>query len=469
MKLRVPSLLVMCALSACGTTRSRAARATNADDVAAAMARVEHGLAPEVRFAGERGGWSIDERLRALRVPGVSIAVIHDGRVAWAKAYGVADVPSGRRMDVDTRFGVASISKMATGIVALQLVDRGQVALDADINQALRSWKVPENELTRGHPVTLRQLLSHSGGINLHTVLGYEPDAPLPTLPQILDGVAPANTAPVRVEYVPGKEFHYSGGGLLIVQQLILDLVGQPFAQLMQERLFAPLGLTHTTFALHLSPDERAHAATAHNGDESVWPTRVYPDAAPAGLWTTPSDWARLLIEVQRGLNGRSSVISRAMAQAMTTPLVPLGVPDVWTSVGAFVERHGHTMYFGHDGHNPGFMSVSRMMTTGGDGAVVMTNGEGGAELIFEILRSIAAEYKWEGWLKPPLQPVAMDAARLRGFVGRYAVGLDRVVEVVMRDGQLELRAPFVEAQRLVAIGGDTFVSRSDGTRLQFR
>ena len=473
MKLGSRSLLFVCAFAACGPAHSRipaVATVDGAKDVAAAIARVEHGLGPSVQIAGERGAWSIEERMRALHVPGVSIAVIHDHRVAWAKAYGVADVRSGRRLDVDTRFEAASISKMLTGIVALQLVDRGKVALDADINQALQSWKLPENELTRGHPVTLRQLLSHTGGINLHTVLGYAPDETLPTLPQILDGVPPANTAPVRVEYVPGKEFHYSGGGLLIVQQLIVELfVLQPFAEVMQAQLLAPLGLRHTTFALRLSPDERAHSATAHDNDESVWPDRIYPDAAPAGLWTTPSDLARLLVEVQRGLDGQSALISRPMAQAMTTPIAPIGVPDVWTAAGTFVERHGHTMYFGHDGHNEGYLSMSRATTTGSDGAVVMTNSEGGAELIFEIMRSIAAEYHWDGWLEPPIQPVVVDAARLRGFVGRYAVGLDRAVQVSVQEGQLELREPFAEPRRMVAIGGDAFISRSDGARVEFR
>jgi CubicO group peptidase (beta-lactamase class C family) len=439
-----------------------------AGDVAAAIARVEHGLMPNVRIAGGNSGWSIDERLRAHHTPAVSIAVIHDHQLAWAKAYGIADVRTSQRVDAGTRFQAASISKMVTGIVALQQAVRGKVSLDADINEALRSWKLPGNELTRGNPVTLKRLLTHTGGINLHSVNGYAIDAPLPTLVQILDGAPPANTKPVRVEYAPGKEYHYSGGGLLVAQQLIVDLTGRPFAQAIDDFLFAPLGLAHSTFAVRLSSAERAHSATAHDCDESVWPELLYPDAAPAGLWTTPSDLARLLVEVQRGLEGRSKLISPAIARAMTEPVAPIGVPDVWTGAGTFVERHGHTMYFGHDGRNLGYLSVSRATTTGGEGAVIMTNGDGGAELIFEILRSIAAEYNWDGWLRPAIQPVRLDVTRLRAFAGRYAAGLDRSVLVAVVGDQLELREPFREPRRLVAIADDTFVGRLDGARVQF-
>jgi CubicO group peptidase (beta-lactamase class C family) len=463
-------------LAACGAAHSRSPHAPSspsaapaAADVATAIARVEHGLIPSVRIAGDERGWSIEERMHAHHTPAVSIAVIHDHRVAWAKAYGLADVRTGQRADTETLFQAASISKMVTGLVALQLAERRQVSLDADINQALRSWKLPDHELSRGNPVTLRRLLTHTGGINLHSLIGYAPDAPLPTLAQILDGAPPANTVPVRVAYVPGKEFHYSGGGLLIVQQLIVDLAGRPFDEAIREQLFAPLGLAHSTFATRLSPAERAHSATAYVYDEGAWPELLYPDAAPAGLWTTPSDLARLLVEVQRGLEGRSPLISKAVAGAMTEPVAPIGVPDVWTGAGTFVERHGHTMYFGHDGHNIGYLSVSRATTTGGEGAVVMTNGEGGPELVLEILRSIAAEYRWEGWLAPPLQPVRLAAARLQAFAGRYGDGIDRSVEVAVAGDQLELREPYREPRRLTAIADDTFVDRLDGARVQFR
>lgn len=373
-----------------------------ATDLAAAISRVEHGLIPEERCDGDKGGWSIEERLRVHHTPAVSVAVIHDYRVAWAKAYGRKDLRTGQPANAETLFQAASISKMVTAMAALQAVEAGKVTLDADINQALRSWKLPGNELTRATAVTLKQLLSHTAGTNVKSVPGYPAGAALPTLHQILDGKPPATSPPIRVEQTPGREFSYSGGGSLIVQQLVIDLAGRPFPAAMSESVFKPLGLEHSTFELPLPSQQLALAAVAHGVDEKILPVIYNPESAAAGLWTTPTDLARFLIEIQHGLQGRSKLVSKQLATWMTTPVAPIGVPDVYTGLGTFVERHGATFYFGHDGRNDGFLSISRATTTGGEGAVVMTNGDGGAPLLLEILRSIAVEYGWDGWVAPP-------------------------------------------------------------------
>lgn len=475
--LLTPLLLVL-STGGCGSSRSTAARrpvepaasaSASPAELAAAIARVERGLIPEVRVEGDQSGWSIEERLRAHHTPAVSIAVIHGYRVAWAKAYGVKDTRTGARADASTLFQAASISKMVTAMAALQAVDRGKVSLDADINQALRSWKLPDNDFTRGNPVTLKQLLAHTAGTNVRSVIGHPPDTALPTLHQILDGRPPANTPPVRVEHVPGKEFRYSGGGSLIVQQLVVDLAGRPFPAAMHQSVFAPFGLAHSSFEVPLPPEWRARTVTAHDYDETVLPDVVYPESAPAGLWTTPGDLARFLAEIQLGLQGRSRLVSVALAKQMTTPVAAVGVPDVSTGLGTFVERHGDTIYFGHDGLNDGFLSVSRATTSGGEGAVVMANGAGAAELIFEILRSIAVEYRWNGWLKPPIAEVHLDPARLRAIAGRYGSGLDQSLLLVAAGDHLEVAEPFKERFALVAISDDTFVSRSDNTRWKLR
>jgi CubicO group peptidase (beta-lactamase class C family) len=468
--MRSLALLLVPAIWACGSSRSNAPRpvgpSASADRLAAEIARVEHGLIPEVRVEGEQRGWSIEERLRAHHTPAVSVAVIHDHRVAWARAWGKKDLRTEERADADTLFQAASISKMVTAMAALQAVESGKVSLDADINQALRSWKLPDNDLTRRQPVTLKQLLAHTAGTNLHSVVGYSPGAPLPTLHQILDGKPPANTPPIRVEHLPGQEYRYSGGGSLIVQQLVVDLAGRPFPAAMNEHVLAPLGLVHSSFEVPLPNAQRALAAAAHDWDETVLPPLCYPDAAPAGLWSTPRDLARFLVEIQLGLQGRSKLVSSELARRMTTPVASIGVPDVSTGLGTFIERRGDTVYFGHDGLNEGFLSVSRATTSGGEGAVVMTNGAGAAQLIFEILRSIAVEYKWSGWLKPPIHPAHPNPERLRALAGRYGAGLDRSLSLVVSGDHLEVREPFREPLELIAISDDTFVSRDD-TRFQ--
>jgi CubicO group peptidase (beta-lactamase class C family) len=465
-------VLLVCA-AACREPATPSRSERQPADVAASIARVEHGLIEEIRVEGDPPGWTIEERLRAHHTPAVSIAVIHDHRVAWAKAYGWQSLETHTRADANTLFQAASISKMVTALAALEQADAGRVAVDADINLALRSWKLPENDLTRATPVTLKQLLSHTAGTNVHTVDGYPEGSKLPTLQQVLDGTPPATTPAVRVEHAPGKAFDYSGGGSLVVQQLVVDLSAKPFATALDHAVFAPLGLRSSSFEVPLPAPLYGRRATPYDIDETPLPPLVYPESAPAGLWSTPTDLARFLVEVQLGLEGKSNVVSKRVATWMTTPIAPVGPPEVWTGMGTFIEKHGALTYFGHDGWNDGFLSMSRAMIDRGDGAVVMTNGAGGAQVLFEVMRSIAVEYHWDGWLPPPIEPARLSREQLASFVGRYrgegaALGHGAMRISVKGDrlsGREALRAPL----ELIPVGADTFVSRADGTRLTFR
>lgn len=430
----------------------------------AIVARVEHGLVPEIRVQGERAGWSIEERLRTHHTPGVSIAVIHDHRVVWAKAYGVADVSTGAPLGETTLMQAASVSKLFTAVAALRAVDAGKLSIDTDINQSLKSWHLPENELTRATPVTLKHLLSHTAGTNVRSFLGYVAGERVPGTPEILEGQPPANTGAVRVDAPPGAKFRYSGGGTTIVQQALIDVDGRPFDAVMRDLVIGPLGLARSTFAAPAPP-----LAAGHDYDGTILPDkfRTYPELAAAGLWSTPSDIARLLIEVQLALEGRSKIFSKTLATRLTTPIAKTGEDDtISTSMGAFVERHGEAVYFGHDGWADGFFTMARASKTGGYGAVVMTNGLGGTPILLEVMRSIAAAYGWEGWLAPPIPPKTVDVAR---FVGRYRKGTDGSIRVQVHEGKLLVVMPFADTFELLPTGEDTFVSRADGVTFSFR
>ncbi len=202
--------------------------------IEAKIAAVEQGLVPAVRIKGRTTARSVAERMKQDHVPGVTIAVINNYQVEWAKAYGMADAEAARPVTVDTLFQAASMSKPVTAMAALKLVEQGTLNLDVDVNKQLKSWQVPENEFTRQHPVDLRGLLSHTAGLTVHGFPGYKVGEPLPTVPQILDGIKPANTGAVRVNKLPGTGFRYSGGGTTIVQLLLTDVTGKPFAELMR-------------------------------------------------------------------------------------------------------------------------------------------------------------------------------------------------------------------------------------------
>ena len=212
--------------------------AAAATDNAHRIASIERGLRPAQALAGAPVPLStLEGEMRRLHVPGLSIAVIDDGRLAWAKGYGVIG-PGGGPVTPETLFQAASISKPVAAFGAMTLVQSGKLDLHADINTQLRSWKLPV--AFSGAPVSLLQLLSHTGGLNVSGFPGYAPGMPVPTVLQVLDGAAPANTAPVRMTSSPGGAWQYSGGGYTVLQQLMMDVAGQPFDTIMRARVLAP-------------------------------------------------------------------------------------------------------------------------------------------------------------------------------------------------------------------------------------
>jgi CubicO group peptidase (beta-lactamase class C family) len=338
--------------------------------------------------------------LKQFNVPGVSIAVIQDFKVARTIVYGVADAETATPVTPDTMFQAASISKPVAAMASLRAVQDGRFTLDQNINTILKSWKLPEGEFTRNGPVTPRSLMSHvSGTGDAFGFPGYAPAAPLPTLPQILDGTKPSNLRAVRLERAPYTGFEYSGGGVIIQQLALADSVGRPFAQIAREWVLEPIGMTNSTFEQPLPAARQAQAARAHNGRgmRMADPWHVYPEQAAAGLWTTPTDLAKFAIEVQLATAGRSKkVLSPVIAREMITPV---GVGSY--AVGFDVSKQGEGWYFQHGGSNWGFQCSLIAHRVKGYGVVIMTNGDGGGGLIGQIQRLIQIEYKWDALDQP--------------------------------------------------------------------
>lgn len=349
----------------------------------------------EARIARVENGLLTPGHLAALNVPGVSVAVINDGKIEWARGYGMADVAAGRPVTAHTRFQAASISKSLTAMATLSLVQAGKLSLDEDVNQRLRAWKVPENAYTAQHKVTLRGLLSHTAGVGVHGFEGYAAGQPLPTLLQLLDGKVPANSGPVRVQAVPGSEWKYSGGGYEIVQLLLTDTTGEPFDQFMRRTVLDPLDMRDSAFTL---PAAWAPLVThAYRKDGSVLPGGWYryPESAAAALWTTPFDLARFAIEIQNSLAGKSN---RVLSQKMTAEMLTPGIETF--GLGLFLGEPGDARKsFRHSGGNQGFRNMLFAYNTTGQGAVVMTNSDNGGELVEQVLRAIAREYGWTNYL----------------------------------------------------------------------
>ena len=342
---------------------------------------------------------TLAELLVSLKVPGVSIAVINNYKVEWARGYGLADVATGEPVTTRTLFQAASISKPVFTMGVMKAVQNGRISLDADVNKYLRDWKVPVSDFNSSTPVTPRSLLSHTSGADDGLGFpGYAPDTSLPTLPQIINGEKPANTKKVLFARHPYEAYKYSGGGMTIMQLAFMNALNKPFAELMDQLVLTPLGMKDSTYQQPVSEKFSKQTSRAHDSSgkpmDRKW--HVYPEQAAAGLWTTPSDLALFLLEVQAALDGKGKVLTQASAKEMTRPT---GVGPF--AVGLVVDKKGEGWYFSHSGSNWGFQCDMASHLRKGYGIVVMTNGNNGGALIREIESRVARAYKWDSLDKP--------------------------------------------------------------------
>ncbi len=358
--------------------------------------RVEKGLRPSLLVANVPG-WSIEERMAHYKVPGVSIAVIKDFELQWAKGYGVVDANTNHPVTERTLFQAASISKPIAATVALYLVQKGILDLDSDVNDKLESWKVPENEFTRNEKVTLRRLLSHTAGLTVSGFRGYSEGEPVPTILEVLDGIRPSNTPPIRVDIEPGTKFKYSGGGYTVLQLLVEDVTGAPFSETARELIFEPLGMAHSSFQKPLPQTLAPLVSSAHSKEGKPFKGHWYLSEGSicCGLLTTPTDLVKYAIEIQKSLRGESNKI--LSADMVETMLTSSGLGDA--GLGLFLYSRDGAVYFQHGGGNEGFRCYLIAHRDEGYGAAIMTNADNGSSLMPEILRSIAREYDWKNYL----------------------------------------------------------------------
>ncbi|MBO0935162.1 serine hydrolase [Fibrella sp. HMF5335] len=470
--IRFTLLLVYWQLTIGSMTMAQPAR-KQADRITA----VENSLLPYVPVAG-LPGWNLLDRMRHYKVPGLSIAVIHNYQVDWVKGYGLADTTTHRAVTPQTLFSAGSISKLVAAMAALRLVEQDKLSLDAPINQYLTSWKLGDNGFTQQTPVTLRMLLSHRGGTSQSAYFGFTPDKqPLPSVPDILAGKPGTESRRVVVNSEPNKEFRYSGGGYLVAQMAMMDVTKQDFATLTNQLLFKPLGLTRTTFAQPLPPSLATQASWAYstNGWFKGMPY-VYPQQAAAGLYSTPADLARLVIDLQNSYRGKGGLLSQSSVKAMMTPLAVVsdGFINEQIGLGTFLlQQHGNTdergRYFEHTGTNAGFVAYALGSLVGGNGVVVMLNDNNGAnELGKEIRRAVAQAYGWTGFLPKPLVTKSLPDSLLNAYVGRYQRGADEVVSIRRSGNRLIERVNNGDDIICVPVGRDTIAFTDYTARAYF-
>ena len=263
----------------------------------------------------------------------------------------------------DTLFPACSISKHVAAFGTLRLVADATIDLDTDVNTYLCSWQLPG-----AGTVTVRQLLAHTAGLTENWFPGYAQGEPVPSLLQILQGQPPANTPAVRRELPPGAQFRYSGSHYAVLQQLLIDVTGTPFEELMARLVLEPVGMRDSSYDQHFPVEHRARVARGHAGGTPVpggW--HVQPEMAGAGLWSTPLDLVRMELEISRAILGESVLLPPDLAAQMVAPQVPGGI-GLGTEVG-----DGR---FGHTGQNTGYSCFSFAWPASGTAVAVMTDAE---------------------------------------------------------------------------------------------
>lgn len=399
----------------------------------------------------------IRAQMQKRRIPGLSLAIIQDGKILKAQSYGFIDKDGKVPVTTNTLFQAGSVSKSVAAMGALYLVEQNKLLLDENVNVKLKGWKVPDNEFTKDKKVTLRGLLSHTTGLTVHGFPGYAVGTKIPSVVQILDGAAPANTPPVRVDFIPGSRWRYSGGGYTVMQQLMVDVTGAGFPEFMKKTVLSPLGMKNSTYQQPLPPELAKTTATGHYNNRSLVEGRwhIYPEMAAAGLWTTPSDLARFAIGIQNAYAGKSgNVLSQSMTRQMLTD------QKNRDGLGVFLQGDSTSLRFGHNGRDEGFDALLTASVNKGQGVVIMINANDNSHMMGRIVDFIADYYHWDGFpVKVKPTAVNVDAKALKAFEGRYELFNNRIVTFEAENQRLfTLEDGFVD-EELVPVSATKFTS----------
>jgi CubicO group peptidase (beta-lactamase class C family) len=318
---------------------------------------------------------------------GVSVAIIDNYEVAWAKGFGIASVNSDDSITTETLFQVASITKSFVATAVMQKVQEGSISLTGDVNTQLISWHLPQNDFTKSSPVTVKQLLSHTAGVSNSMFPGFDPNYVLPTIVQVLDGLPPAKNERVKIIANPGSRYSYSNCGYWILAQLLEDIANKELGGIIEEGIFQPLQMAHSTFERHLPNQKFTSIAFGHLSGNRPMEQKylTYQPLSAGGLWSTPTDLAKFLIEMQLSIKGESKkIIDRDNAKLMLTPVMNnygLGFTNEIRGTGV--------KFFGHGGHNIGYKSIMLASMNDGFGVVILANSEDGSKAGDKILKLI--------------------------------------------------------------------------------
>ena len=413
---------------------------------------------------------TLQDQMAAFHVNGLSIAVINDYKVEWVKGYGWANVKEKKQVTPETLFEPGSISKSLNALGVMKLVQDKKIDLQTDINNYLKSWQFPYDTISHGKKITVANLLSHTAGLTVHGFPGYYYGQKFPTIVQILDGSKPANTSPVRSMFEPGLRFEYSGGGTMISELIQMDMTGKRYDQYIQDAVFSPLGMSNSFFTQPPPASKKALLATAYGGDgKSIKGGHpILIEQAAGGLWTTPSDLAKFVIDVQLSAQGKSNkVLNTATTQLMLTPYI-----DERSALGVFIDNRNGTKYFQHDASNQGFSGQYYASLEEGKGVVIFINSDAGFVVVNQLLNSVARVYKWKGIGDQQgsvvKETIDLPAATTKNYTGLYREQKGGMAVITEKDGSLWYRAGGGNQWKMYFVSPTVFFNMESTTEKNF-
>jgi len=440
------------------------AKAQYPDSIAAKIKQVEDKVLPTVYVTGDKP-MTLAERMAFYKVKGISVAVIHNYKIEWAKGYGFANDSLKLPVTTHTLFQAGSISKSLNAVGVLKLAQDKKIDLYTDVNNYLTSWKFPYDSVSKGKKITIANLLSHTAGLTVHGFGGYAVGEPIPTLPQVLDGKKPANSPPVRSAFEPGLRFMYSGGGVTISQLIVMDVTHQPYAKYMYANVLKPMGMTESTYEqppVNVKPEK---LAVAYDGDKAIPGLHhIYPEQAAAGLWTNATDLGKYIIETQRAYEGRSAkVLNRQTTQLRLTPYI-----DKSAAFGCFIFDLSGSKYFFHNGADEGFSAIYYGSIDGGNGVVVMQNANYN-QFLDEVVNAVARVYDFKGLDRTRFKKVVTVPTNvLQTYTGEYQLTPDIKITVTLEGNKLYAQPTGQDKLELFAEAQNKFFVKEANAGIEF-
>ena len=427
---------------------------------------IENSLIRNIQIKGDSiQKFNIIERMDFYKVPGVSIAVVENGKIKWAKGYGYANTETGTKVDLNTLFQAGSISKPLAALSALKLFENDSLELNKDANYYLKNWQIPESKFTETEKVTLEKLLTHTAGMTVHGFPGYQQTDTFPEIIDVLNGNG--NTAKIMVDTLPGSIWRYSGGGYTVMEKVVEDVSGLSLDDYMSKNILLPIGMKNSTYQQPISKEYQNNISAAYDGNgkliKGLW--NNYPEQAAAGLWTTPSDLAIYCIEIQNILKGKKDgVLTKETVERMLTKH-----KNDW-GLGPSLEGEKDSLIFGHGGKNAGFTNDMKAYAYQGNAVIVMTNADNGGMLISEIINAVSKYYNWAISQFKTIEVVELSDADLKQYMGKYEIkGPNLIVEVQFKDNQLFLTSTdWDDDVNLSPMTNSKFIDLKRGTVIEF-